>query len=71
MQNALLLYQNFDNIQIKEIMDATCEIRKDPEVRNREEVETDWAAFRESDALEDQVKVNGQVTTINELMAFE
>lgn len=70
VENALLIRENLDHLEIEELIKETIELRKDPEIKNREEVDRDWTEFKNNNSLEEKIIVNGKSTTIHELMSF-
>jgi len=67
---AFTIRERLDHIEIAELIEETMELRKDPNVRNQEEVEEEWGKFKENNNLDEQIIVDGKITTINELMSF-
>lgn len=69
---ALLIRENLDAIEISELIKETINLRTDPtgSKKNREELIEDWEEFKNSNALNEEIIVDGKVTTINELMTF-
>lgn len=67
---AFTIRERLDHIEIAELIEETMELRKDPNVRNQEEVEQQWEEFKEQNDFDAPILVDGKATTINELMSF-
>jgi hypothetical protein len=67
---AFQIREKLDHIEISQLIEETLELRKDPNIRNQEEVDRDWEEFKKENNFDQQIIVGGKPTTINELMSF-
>lgn len=71
VQNAILLRENLDHIEITELIEETNELRKDPNEDNNKKLAVSWQDFKENTDLDEKIKLeNGKQTTLNDLLTF-
>lgn len=66
----MLIRENLDHIEIGELITETMELRKKPEEKNNESLESSWNEFKKSNSLNNQIVANGEVTTLSNLLSF-
>ncbi len=70
VEAAFSIRSELDHVDIQDLIKETIELRKDPKLKDQEEVDKDWEEFKEKNSLDEQILVGGKVTTLNELMKF-
>jgi hypothetical protein len=69
----LLILDNLDALEIKQLLEDTIYLRRDPKNRDNLEVQEQWQEFKKTSDLESLTVISdqGTKTTIGDLMSFK
>lgn len=70
VENALLIRDNLDHLEIADLILETTLLRKDPKERDKEEIEESWKEFKDTQNKNEEIIVNGEKTTLANLLSF-